>query len=127
MKLNALAATVVGLALAGTATAQTIQPNGQYTPAPQPMTGTVIQPATYTVPSTGTTTYSTMPAYGTTYSTVPQPMSNGMAYGSNQFFPTSMPGSTILNGTTSVLTNTGATVVTGTRRVVRRGLGIFRR
>ncbi len=110
MKLNALAATVVGLALAGTVSAQTIQPNGQYTPAPQPMTGTVIQPATYSMPSTGTTTYSTMPAYG-----------------SNQFFRTSMPGSTILNGTTSVLTNTGTTVVTGTRRVVRRGLGIFRR
>lgn len=113
MKLNALAATVVGLALSGTVSAQTIQPNGQYTPAPQsgtippataptpqPMSGTVIQP----------TTYSTMPAYG-----------------SNQFFPTSMPGSTVLNGTTSVVTNTGATVVTGTRRVVRRGLGIFRR
>ncbi len=123
MKLNALAATVVGLALSGTVSAQTIQPNGQYTPAPQsgsippptattpqPMSGTVIQPTTYSTPYNGTTTYSTMPAYG-----------------SNQFFPTSMPGSTVLNGTTSVLTNTGATVVTGTRRVVRRGLGIFRR
>ena len=32
-----------------------------------------------------------------------------------------------LSGTTSAATNTGATVVTGTRRVVRRGLGIFRR
>lgn len=110
MKLNALAATVVGLALSGTASAQTIQPNGQYTPAPQAMSGTVVQPATYATPYTGTTTYSTTPAYG-----------------SNQFFPTSMPGSTVLNGTTSALTNTGATVVTGTRRVVRRGLGIFRR
>ena len=110
MKLNALAATVVGLALSGTVSAQTIQPNGQYTPAPQPMSGTVIQPAAYSTPYTGTTTYSTMPVYG-----------------SNQFFPTSMPGSTVMNGTTSAVRNVGTTVVTGTRRTVRRGLGIFRR
>ena len=119
MTLNALAATVFGLALSGTVSAQTILSNGQYTPGPQtstmqpatsttpqPMSGTVIQPTPYN----GTTTYSTMPGYG-----------------SNQFFPTSVPGSTVLNGTTSAATNTGATVVTGTRRVVRRGLGIFRR
>ena len=123
MTLNALAATVFGLALSGTVSAQTILSNGQYTPGPQtstmqpatsttpqPMSGSVIQPTPYTTPYNGTTTYSTMPGYG-----------------SNQFFPTSMPGSTILTGTTSAATNTGATVVTGTRRVVRRGLGIFRR
>ena len=83
------------------------------------MSGTVIQPPAYTTPYNGTTTY-TMPATETTYSTMP-------AYGSSQFFPTSMPGSTVLNGTTTAVRSVGTTVVTGTRRTVRRGLGIFRR
>ena len=134
MKLNTLAAAFAGLlALAGTAPAQQILPDGRYVPAPQ--NGTVIQPATYTTPQmmngtviqpmsytspqmmNGTTTY-TMPDGTTT---------GGMTYGSSQYFPSSMPGATIVNGTTTAVRNVGTTVVTGTRRTIRRGLGIFRR
>ena len=134
MKLNTLAVAFASLlALTGVTSAQEIMPDGRYAPAPQP--GTVVQPATYTTPQTmsgtvvqpmsyttpqmmnGTTTY-TMP-YGTT--------TNGMTYGSNQYFPSSMPGATVLNGTTTAVRNTGTAVVSTTRRAARRGLGIFRR
>ena len=131
MKLLTLAAALAGLlTLSGNVSAQTITPDGRYTPAPQDgtvimpatyttpqmMNGSYVQPMSYTVPQTmGTTTYA-MPS--TTYA-----MSNGQS----QFFPSNLPGSTVLNGTTTAFRNVGTTVVTGTRRAARRGLGIFRR
>jgi len=83
-----------------------------------PQATTSYQPG---VMSGGTTTYSEVPGYGaTTYSMTP-------SYGSSQYLPGSMPGATLLNGTTTAVTNVGTAAVTGTRRVVRRGLGLFRR
>lgn len=138
MKLHALTATLAGLlALSGSASAQTITPDGHYFPAPQ--NGTVVMPATDAAPQTvygtsiqqmsyvvpqmmSTTTYS-MPS--TTYST--SSTVSGVSYGSNEFFPSNLPGATILNGTTGTVRNVGTVVVTGTRRAVRRSLGILRR
>lgn len=130
MKLNTLAAAFAGLlALAGSAPAQTITPDGRYVPAPQ--NGTVIMPATYTTPQTmnGVTVQPmsyTVPQTTTGTTTYIMP-SNGMTSSSGQFFPSTMPGATVLNGTTTAVRTVGTTVVTGTRRTIRRGLGIFRR
>ena len=131
MKLLTLAAAFAGLlTLTGSVSAQTITPDGHYVPAPQ--NGGVIMPATYTTPQTMNGSYVQPMSY-----TVPQTMGTttymmpsttyGMANGQTQLFPTSLPGSTVLNGTTTAFRNVGTTVVTGTRRVARRGLGIFRR
>ena len=123
MNLKPLALALFAFSTTGVASAQQIMPNGTYVPAPQ--TGTVIQPATYTSPMAVEGTTYTMPQ--TTTYTQPGMMTGGMTSGTTQYFPSSMPGSTVLNGTTRVVTNAGTTVVSGTRRAIRRGLGIFRR
>ena len=110
MNLKPLALALFALGTTGVASAQQITPDGRYVPA-APGT-TVIQPAAYATPSMTTTMPGTM--------TYAQP-------GTMQVFPSSMPGSTVLNGTTTAVRNVGTTVVSGTRRTVRRGLGIFRR
>ena len=110
MNLKPLALTLFAVSTGSVASAQQIMPDGHYVPA-APST-TVVQPATDTTPSMSMTTPQTM-----TYS---QPSTV-------QYFPSSMPGSTVMNGTTTAVRNVGTTVVSGTRRTVRRGLGIFRR
>ncbi len=112
MKLKPLAFALFALGTTSVASAQQIMPDGRYVPAPQ--AGTVTEPATYTSP---------MFMDGTTY-TMPQAMTTT---GTTQYFPSTMPGATVMNGTTTAVRNVGTTVVSGTRRTVRRGLGIFRR
>ena len=111
MNLKTLALALFAFSTTGVASAQQIMPDGRYAPTPQ--SGTVIQPATYSTPAmSGTTTYA-MP--GTAMATQPGVMTTG----TTQYFPSTMPGATVLNGTTRFVSNAGTTVVSGTRRAVR--------